>query len=121
MASPGDKKGQRKGSCVISWPPLIPTTSVPGCRDKRIGEDNCVLDRPCPICDNFSDSQKELLATPSYRIRKEKKAGILVSPKDVIDVTAQWILNQPSKVSLLCSPLCMLHQWLLLFLSLPGL
>ena len=42
-----------------------------------------MLDRPCPICDAFSASQKELLAMPSYRIRKDKKAGLLVSPKDM--------------------------------------
>ena len=35
------------------------------------------------ICDGFSESQREMLATPTYRIRKDKKAGILVSPKDV--------------------------------------
>ena len=52
------------------------------------GEDNCVLDKPCPICDAFSHSQKELLATPSYRIRKDKKAGLLVSPKDVTVVSS---------------------------------
>ena len=83
MASPGDKKGQRKGSCGHIMAAFDSHDKCARCRDKRIGEDNCVLDRPCPICDNFSDSQKELLATPSYRIRKEKKAGILVSPKDV--------------------------------------
>ena len=34
-------------------------------------------------CDNFSEIQKETLSTPSYRIRKERKAGLLVSPKEV--------------------------------------
>ena len=58
------------------------------CRDKHIGEDNCVLDKPCPICDRFSGSQKELLATPAYKIRKEKKAGLLVSPKDVTIISS---------------------------------
>ena len=53
------------------------------CRDKLIGEDDCVLDNPSSICDSFSDSQKDALATPVYRIRKDKKAGTLVSPKDV--------------------------------------
>ena len=42
-----------------------------------------MLDTSCKICNAFSDSQKELLATPSYRIRKDKKAGLLVSPKDM--------------------------------------
>ena len=83
MASPGDKKGQHKGSCGHIMAAFDSHDKCARCRDKRIGEDNCVLDKPCPICDNFSESQKELLATPSYRIRKEKKAGILVPPKDV--------------------------------------
>ena len=37
----------------------------------------------CAICDRFSELQKETLSTPSYRIRKEKKSGSLVFPKDV--------------------------------------
>ena len=53
------------------------------CHDKLIGEDDCVLKKPCAICEGFSDSQRELLATPTYRIRKDKKAGLLVSPKDI--------------------------------------
>ena len=35
------------------------------------------------MCDSFSDEQRDLISTPSYRIRKERKAGILVSPKEV--------------------------------------
>ena len=83
MASPGDKKGQRKGSCGHIMAGFDSHDKCARCRDKRIGEDSCVLDKPCPFCDGFSESQKELLATPSYRIRKDKKAGLLVSPKDV--------------------------------------
>ena len=55
MASPGEFKGQRKGSCVLA--------------------------NDCLICEGFSDVQKEKLATPSYKIRKERKAGLLVSPQ----------------------------------------
>ena len=53
------------------------------CRDKGIGDDPCVKDKQCSVCDLFSDEQRELVSTPSYRIRKEHKAGILVSPKEV--------------------------------------
>ena len=35
------------------------------------------------MCDSFSDEQRELISTPSSRIRKDRKAGILVSPKEV--------------------------------------
>ena len=51
--------------------------------DKGIGDDPCVKDKQCSVCDSFLDEQRELISTPSYRIRKECKAGILVSPKDV--------------------------------------
>ena len=64
---------------------LIYTTSAHDvdCRDKLIGEDNCGVDKLCSICDGLSDAQKEIPVTPSYKIRKDKKAGLLVSPKDV--------------------------------------
>ena len=72
MASPIDKKGQCRESCG----------HIMASFDKLISEDNCVLDKPCSICDNFTESQKDTLATPAYRIRKDKKASLLVSPKD---------------------------------------
>ena len=48
-----------------------------------IGDEPCVKDKQCSVCDSFSDEQRELVSTPSYRIRKDRKAGILVSPKEV--------------------------------------
>ena len=54
---------------------------------KRIGEDPCVKDKPCQICDSFTDAQRNMLATPTYRIRKDKKSGILVSPDEVAVIT----------------------------------
>ena len=52
-------------------------------REKLISEDNCILDKLCSIYDNFTELQRNTLATPAYRIRKDKKAGLLVSAKDV--------------------------------------
>ena len=63
------------------------------CRDKLIGEDDCVKEKPCKVCDGFSDMQKEVLATLSYKIRKDKKAGLLVSPKEV--TVLQPVDNEP--------------------------
>ena len=83
MASPGDKKGQRRGSCSHVMSSFDMHDKCARCRDKLIGEDKCVLKKPCAVCDGFSESQRELLATPTYRIRKDKKAGLLVSPKEV--------------------------------------
>ena len=83
MASPGDKKGQRRGSCGHVMAIFDLHDKCAWCCDKLIGEDACVRDKPCSICDGFSDTQKELLSTPSYKIRKDKKAGLLVSSKYV--------------------------------------
>ena len=53
------------------------------CRDKKLGDDNCVLNKDCSLCNSLSDSQKSMLATPQYQIRKDKKSGVLVSPSKV--------------------------------------
>ena len=37
----------------------------------------------CKICDSFTAVQREMQATPQYQIRKDRKAGILVSPNKV--------------------------------------
>ena len=94
MASPGDKKGQRRGSCGHVMVSFDLHDKCARCRDKLIGEDDCVKDKPCKICDGFSDIQKEMLATPSYKIRKDKKAGLLVSPKEV--TVLQPVDNKPT-------------------------
>ena len=53
------------------------------CRDKGIGDDDCVEKRSCVICDGFTETQKDILATPTYKIRKDKKSGVLISPDQV--------------------------------------
>ena len=45
MASPGDKKGQRRGSCGHVIASFNVHDKCARCRDKLIGEDDCVLDR----------------------------------------------------------------------------
>ena len=102
MASPGDKKGQRRGSCGHVMASFDMHDKCARCRDKLIGEDKCVLKKPCAVCDGFSESQCELLATPTYRIRKDKKAGLLVSPKEVTvisTVDSEPTFQPPSNVS----------------------
>ena len=78
MASPG----QRRGSCGHVMAGFDLHKKCARCRDKKV-DDPCVKGQHCDLCDNFSDSQKGMLATPQYQIRKDKKAGILVSPSKV--------------------------------------
>ena len=81
------------------------------CRDKGLDKDPCIVDGAiCSICDSFTDLQCEVLATPQYQIRKDKKAGLLVSPKDVTvldstsDLTEEEIrLEAPAHAQLVTS------------------
>ena len=79
MASPSERKGQRRGSCGHAMVNFDLHDKCARCRDKSIGEDDCVMKKQCSICEGFSDSQREMLSTPTYRIRKDKKA---MSPSD---------------------------------------
>ena len=118
MASPGDRKGQRRGSCGHAMANFDLHDKCARCREKSIGEDDCVLNKSCVIRDGFSESQREMLATPTYRIRKDKKAGVLVSPKDVKVIStvdseptfqspsgamAQVLAQPPSEISSIAS------------------
>ena len=80
MASPGEFKGQHRGACGHIMAAFDLHEPCARCRDKKLGQDPCVQDKPCSICDNFSESQRETLSTPSYRIRKDRKAGLLIFP-----------------------------------------
>ena len=94
MTSPSDKKGQRRGSCGHIMASFDLHDKCARCRDKLIGEGDCVLDKPCSICEGFSGAQKEMLSTPSYKIRKDKKADLFVSPKEV--TVLQQVDNEPT-------------------------
>ena len=83
MASPGNKKGQRRGLCGHIMASFDLHKRCARCHDKKMGDDDCVENRPCAICDGFTDIQKEMLSTPTYKLRKEIKSGLLVSPEDV--------------------------------------
>ena len=85
-----DSPGQRRGSCGHKMAGFDMHEKCARCRDKGLGKDPCIMGGAiCKICDNFTAIQREMLATPQYQIRKDKKAGLLVSPRDI---TVQLIL-----------------------------
>ena len=98
MASPGKLKGQRRGSCGHAMAAFDSHEKCVCCRDKKIGDDLCVKGQECLIRDGFSDAQRETLSTPSYKIRKEKRAGTLVSPKDVTILSTVDLESQSSNL-----------------------
>ena len=114
MDSPGEKKGQGPESCGHVMAAFDLHKKCARCRDKGIGDDPCVKDKQCSVCDSFSDEQREQVCTPSYRIRKERKAGILVSTRDVeviasVDSSAEPTFAAPPPLK---DHLSLLHQHL---------
>ena len=79
MASPG----QRRGNCGHIMAAFDGHKKCARCRDKKLGDDPCVKDQPCSICDSLTVQQRSMLSTPQYQIRKDKKSGLLVSPSKV--------------------------------------
>ena len=96
MASPGSLKGQRRGTCEHAMAAFDLHEKCARCREKKVGEDLCVEGQICVICEGFSDSQHEMLSTPSYKIRKDKRTGTLVSSKDVTVISSIDLEEQAS-------------------------
>ena len=71
MSSPG----QRRGTCGHAMASFDSHLACARCRDKGKGKDPCVEkpDIECSICSNFSPEQRLQLATPSYKIKKDKR------------------------------------------------
>ena len=85
MSSPG----QRKGSCGHIMAFFDKHSRCARCRDKGQGNDPCVKHVPCEFCDLLTPEQVLQLATPTYKIRKEKQKSkdALVDPSTVTVVS----------------------------------
>ena len=72
MSSPG----QRRGSCGHAMENFDSHAFCARCREKGKGSDDCGKNpqsTDCKICSAFSEEQRLQLATPLYRIKKEKR------------------------------------------------
>ena len=92
MASPG----QRRGSYGHVMAGFDGHEKCACCRDKKLGKDLCVTGNNCIICDNFTDMQRSMLATPQYQICKDKKSGVLVCPSIVTVIGLVGMLDEDS-------------------------
>ena len=97
MSSPG----QRRGGCGHAMANFDSHAFCARCREKGKGTDDCVKNpntSDCKICNAFSEEQRLQLATPSYRIKKEKREAkrLEATPsKDNVD------LIDPASVSVI--------------------
>ena len=90
MSSPGQKRDTYGHVMAIFEGHL----KCARCRDKGVGEDNCVLKKDCPICKAFTPEQVQQLATPTYRERKNKD-------KKMVSSSHTPTLVDPSHISVL--------------------
>ena len=64
------------------------------CRDKGVGEDNCILKKDCAICKAFTPEQVQQLATPTYRERKNKDKKMVSSSPTLVDPSHVSVLGK---------------------------
>ena len=77
MSSPG----QRRESCGHAMANF--DSHCARCREKGKGTDFCVENpqsSDCQICNAFTNEQRQQLATPSYRLKKEKPEAKKLPP-----------------------------------------
>ena len=79
MSSPG----QRRGKCGHVMANFDTHSHCARCRDKGKGKEPCVSDPQtsnCQICNSLTSDQRQQLATPSYKLKKEKCEAKLTEP-----------------------------------------
>ena len=95
MSSPG----QRRGKCGHVVANFDTHSHCARCRDKGKGKEPCVSDPQtsnCQICNSLTSDQQ--LATPSYKLKKEKREAKLTDPTPSQD--SDQLVN-PSSVSVI--------------------
>ena len=70
MVSSLDRKDHHRGSSGHIMVSFDGHDKCASCRDNKLVEE------PYIICDGLSDTQKEMLSTPSYKTQKDKKSGV---------------------------------------------
>ena len=65
--------GQKHGSCVHLMASFDGQSFCACCREKGKGSDPCVSHNDCNSCNILTEEQCLQLATPSYRLKKEKR------------------------------------------------
>ena len=97
MSSPG----QRRGKCGHVMANFDTHFHCARCRDKGKGKEPCVSDPQtsnCQICNSLTSDQLQQLATPSYKLKKEKREAKLTEPAPSQD--SEQLVN-PSNVSVI--------------------
>ena len=94
MSSPG----QKRGSCGHAMASFDGHAYCARCRDKGKGEEPCISNKEatdCKFCNALTPEQRTQLATPSYKLKKEKQEAKRVDSNPTDDTS----LVDPTTVS----------------------
>ena len=106
MSSPG----QRRGKCGHVMANFDTHSHCARCRDNGKGKEPCVSDPQtsnCQICNSLTSDQRHQLATPSYKLKKEKCEAKLTDPTpsqdsdqlvDLSSVSVIWVVDEQGSV-----------------------
>ena len=109
MSSPG----QKRGACGHAMASFDGHLSCACCRDKGKGKDTCVEDKDstnCSHCNALTPEQKAQLATPSYKLKKEKREAKKLeteTPKDsesLVDPSSVSVIGVVDNAGVVQSP-----------------
>ena len=95
MSSPG----QKRGSCGHAMAIFDGHAFCARCMEKGKGEEPCIANKDtadCTLCNSFTPEQRAQIATPSYKIKKEKREAKRVDNTQLTDE-----LVDPSSVSII--------------------
>ena len=91
---------QRKWACGHIMANFDKHSRCARCRDKGQGEDPCVKQPQCEFCELLTPEQVVQLATPTYKLRKEKQKSkdVLIDPASVtvISHVEQDVADRPA-------------------------
>ena len=96
MSSPG----QKRGSCGHAMASFDGHAYCARCRDKGKGEEPCISNKEttdCKICNALTPEQHIQLATPSYKLKKEKRQAKRIDSNPTDDTA----LVDPATVSVI--------------------
>ena len=96
MSSPG----QKRGSCGHAMASFDGHAYCARCRDKGKGEEPCISNKEttdCKFCNALTPEQRTQVATPSYKLKKEKREAKRVNSNPTDDTS----LVDPTTVSVI--------------------
>ena len=106
-------RGQRRGKCGHVMANFDTHSHCARCRDKGKGKEPCGSDPQtsnCQICNSLTSDQRQQLATPSYKLKKEKREAKLTEltpsqdSEQLVDPSSVYVIGVVDEQGAVKSP-----------------